>query len=296
MKDYFGYKGKVCVVTGASSGMGKASVEMLIDLGAKVYALDVNECTVKGIEKFVKVNLADKASIDEAFKALPAKIDCFFGVAGVSGLKTDYNTTFNINYTANMHICETYLKERMNAGGSITIVSSASGVAWKEYLDECKLFSDIHTWDGVQAQLKEKILEGTPAQLAYMFSKRVVIAYATALSLELASKGIRVNSLLPGSTDTGMKAEFVAMAGGLENMVKDAGLAGRLATSGEMAEPIVFLGSNLASFISGEEIIVDCCDNAMKKLGVKQNMCTGSAIPTAESLQYIIQMMKEQHS
>ena len=42
MRNYFGYTDKVCVVTGASSGMGKATVEMLVDLGAKVYAIDLN--------------------------------------------------------------------------------------------------------------------------------------------------------------------------------------------------------------------------------------------------------------
>ena len=57
MKDYFGYQEKVVIVTGASSGMGKATAEILVDLGAKVYALDWNACDVKGIEKFVQVDL-----------------------------------------------------------------------------------------------------------------------------------------------------------------------------------------------------------------------------------------------
>lgn len=278
MKDYFGLKGKVCVVTGASSGMGKAAVEMLVDLGAKVYALDINECTVKGIEKFVSVNLAEKASIDKAFAVLPQHIDHFFGVAGVSGVRTDYNTTFNINFTANMYICETYLKQRSNENGSITIVSSCAGIAWREYLAECQIFSKLRSWEEVQAKLKELIKVGTPAPVAYMLSKRVVIAYANELAVEMASKHVRVNSLLPGSTDTGMKAEFVAMAGGLDNMIKDAGLAARLATSEEMGMPIVFLASKMAGFINGEELIVDYCDNALKKLGLKQNLCTGNAL------------------
>ena len=51
MKDYFGYKDKVCVVTGASSGMGKATLEMLVDLGASCYAVDFNTCDVKGFKK-----------------------------------------------------------------------------------------------------------------------------------------------------------------------------------------------------------------------------------------------------
>ena len=49
MKDYFNYSDKICVVTGASSGMGKATVETLVDLGAKVYALDLNPCSVTNI-------------------------------------------------------------------------------------------------------------------------------------------------------------------------------------------------------------------------------------------------------
>ena len=53
MKDYFGYKDKVSVVTGASSGMGKATVETLVDLGASCYVTDFNPCVVKGIRNFV---------------------------------------------------------------------------------------------------------------------------------------------------------------------------------------------------------------------------------------------------
>ena len=49
MKDYLGYTGKVCVVTGAASGMGKATAEMLVDLGAMVYALDWAEVKVEGL-------------------------------------------------------------------------------------------------------------------------------------------------------------------------------------------------------------------------------------------------------
>lgn len=53
--------------------MGKATVEMLVDLGARVYALDLNECEVNGIEKFIKCNLASKQEIDETFRQLPEK-------------------------------------------------------------------------------------------------------------------------------------------------------------------------------------------------------------------------------
>lgn len=72
-----------------------------------------------------------------------------------------------------------------------------------------------------------------------------------------------------------MKDQFAELIGGEDNLIKSAGLTGRLASSEEMAKPIIFLNSDWASFISGEELIVDYCDNAMKKLGMKQEMCGG---------------------
>lgn len=99
-----GYKGKVCVVTGASSGMGRATVELLVAMGAKVYTLQRRECDVPGIEQSIATNLSDKDSIDAAFAQLPKHIDCFFGVAGLSGAKTDYMTTFNCDYLSLIHI------------------------------------------------------------------------------------------------------------------------------------------------------------------------------------------------
>lgn len=291
MNDYFGYKGKVCVVTGASSGMGEAAAKILTELGAQVYALNRRACAVPGVTS-ISADMADKKSIDAAFAKLPEKIDCFFGVAGLSGLLTDYMTTFNVNYTANMYICEQYLKERMPEGGAIVLVTSTAGVAWKENLDECAKVLDMHTWEDVQARMQEIIPEGTPAQMAYMYSKRLANAYGCRLAIELAAKKIRVNLLLPGSTDTGMKDQFAAMAGGLENMIKYAGCAGRLASSEEMGWPIVFLNSDMASFISGFEMIVDYCDNAMKKLGMKPEMCAGPAIIDAETLQKLLAQRK----
>lgn len=71
MKDYFGYQDKICVVTGAASGMGKATAEMLVNLGAKVYALDWAEVHVEGVEKYIKTDLSQKESIDNAFQQIP---------------------------------------------------------------------------------------------------------------------------------------------------------------------------------------------------------------------------------
>jgi len=101
MKDYFGYVGKICVVTGAASGMGKAAAEMLVDLGAKVYALDWADVNVEGIEKYIHTDLSKKESIDQAFQEIPNHVDSFFGIAGVSGAKCDFITTTKIDLISN---------------------------------------------------------------------------------------------------------------------------------------------------------------------------------------------------
>lgn len=59
MMDLFGYKGKVCVITGASSGIGEATAEILVDMGAKVYALNRRECSISGLTKYIRTDLSD---------------------------------------------------------------------------------------------------------------------------------------------------------------------------------------------------------------------------------------------
>ena len=271
MKNYFGYTDKVCVVTGASSGMGKATTEMLVDLGAKVYAIDLNPCPVEGITEFISCNLAKKTEIDEAFQKIPEHIDSFFGVAGLSGSKTDYRTTFDCNYTANMYITLNYLKTRMTKGGSIVYCTSTAGLEWKKFKKEQNKVVHAKTWEEVEA-LTKKLAESAPATFAYMYSKRCTSQFACEQSVEFAKLGIRINNVLPGSTDTGMKQEFQDMIGSEEELIAQAGLAGRLATPEEMAYPMVFLNSDMASFIAGLDMVVDYTDTCLKVLGLKKNL------------------------
>lgn len=259
MKNYFGYEGKVCVVTGASSGMGKAAAEMLTDLGAEVYALDFNECTVEGIKKYVKVNLGDKASIDECFRELPEKIDCFFGIAGVSGVRTDFNTTVAIDLIANTYITEEYLAKRMGRGGAIAYITSTGGALWADEGNKKYYIPLIEAegWDGRMQVLESMNLNALPGPLGYLFAKNAMNYYVAYQQSRMTEQGVRVNGLLPGSTNTGMKDEFQAAAGGEEKLLASAGHAHRLATPAEMGEPVVFLNSNMARFISGELLVVD---------------------------------------
>ncbi len=272
MKDYFGYQGKVCVVTGAASGMGKAAAEMLVDLGAEVYGLDWAEVRVAGIKQYIHTDLSQKDSIDQAFAELPQHIDCFFGIAGVSGSKTDFMTTTKIDLISNKYICEEVLPNRMSAGGSIGFITSTGGNGWEQEGNKNVYLPIVQAkgWDGAVDALGKTVLPHLPGTLAYPFSKLAMNYYTIQLQAEYAPKGIRVNAVLPGSTDTGLKDEFTTMAGGEEALLSHTGYAHRLAEPREMAEPLVFLCSPMASYISGELLRVDYACTAEETAGITQ--------------------------
>lgn len=267
MKDYFGYEGTVAVVTGAASGIGKETTKMLVDLGAKVYALDVVKADVEGIEKFIETNLSSKDSIDKAFEQLPDQFDSFFGVAGVSGHSTDYETTMKINYVSNKYIGEKYLIDRIKENGAVNFVTSTAGLGWekeenkREYLP----IVEVKGWDETVEAINNLDFKEKDGLNAYNFSKRVMNYYVSTLVKELGeAKKVRVNAILPAATNSGLIQDFAKSAShfsgeedGIKVLSSAAGFAGRIAESDEMASVLVFLNSKLASFISGALIAVD---------------------------------------
>lgn len=289
MKDYFGYQEKVVIVTGASSGMGKATAEMLVDLGAKVYALDWNICDVKGVEKFVHVDLSKKDSIDQAMKDLPKHIDSFFGIAGVSGMKNDFMTTVSIDFIANKYICEKYLIHSMTENGTIAFMTSTGGNGWekeenKKYYIDAILASG---WNATVEAIMKTGFQYLPGTLGYPYSKLAMNYYTAYLQKSFASKKIRVNAVLPGSTDTGMKSEFTEMAHGEEGLLLHCGYANRLAYSKEMAGSIVFLNSEMATYASGVLMEVDYGNTVEERANIKP-------VQQVISLEDIYQMMQKQ--
>ena len=208
MKDYLGYKDKICVVTGAASGMGKATCEILIDLGAKVYAMDLAPITLP-VEKAIKLNLGDKESVDQAFKEVPSTIDKFFGIAGVSGVTTDFATTIRINFIGHRYALETYVIPKLAEDGAIAFMGSLAGTGWQETREELTPVVDAPDWDTAVAETA-KIAERAETKgygkmigvKGYFMSKRMMNLYVKKMAGPLAEKGIRINIICPGSTET----------------------------------------------------------------------------------------------
>lgn len=266
MKDYLNYTGKICVVTGAASGIGRATATMLVDLGAKVYALDIREVTVPGIEAWVPTDLNDRASIDAAFTKLPEKIDCYFGIAGISGSKYTYVETITVHYISNRYITETYLETRLVDGGRICYVASQCARAWDETKDEYFSLIEAKTWEEMQAAAAE-LSKTMPSSFSYIVAKRALSFYSSMIVAHFSKRDIRVNRMIPCATKTNMMKE------GIEDMGGDHIYRTYMCNDKEYAEPewmangLIYLNSDLATYVSGQEIWGDYGFEAATRTG-----------------------------
>ena len=123
LKQLFGYEGKNVVITGAASGMAKAATELLIELGANVFALDINEVKLP-VTKSYKVNMGIKEQIDQVIEQLPETIYSVFNCHGIAAWPGREVEVVTINYISQRYLAEQLLP-RISEGGSITFIASA---------------------------------------------------------------------------------------------------------------------------------------------------------------------------
>ncbi len=264
MKDYLGYQGKTCVITGCSSGMGQATLHVLNDLGANVYALDLRE--VKDpVKKYIPYNQGSKASIDAAVKQLPDKVDKVFCCAAVAGKKSRGATftsvqVVEINFIGTRYFIDS-ITPRLPTGGAIGVISSTAGFAWAMFQQDFAPLMAIDDWDKAVAWVQDYAkreadqMEGGLDDMgnvdgAYTVSKMLVSMWIKYRAYQLSAKGIRLNNTSPSGTATPLSADFGA---GGEN----ASLIKRVAQPMEQALPLVFINSDMATYVSGTDLLVD---------------------------------------
>lgn len=166
---------------------------------------------------------------------------------------------------------------------------------WEKWRKEYVKVMDCKTWDEMVAFMKSVSPKDGVGVMAYTLSKRAMNYYTSLKAVELGKRGIRVNALLPGSTDTGMKKEFEKMAGGQDNLIKENGGAGRLATPQEMADPLLFLNSDIAAFVSGLLLIADMGHNCEKTLGFCNNQLDVPAALKLYNTKFFQNKLKTNH-
>ena len=121
MIDILKYQGTTCVVTGAASGMGGACAQILVELGADVIGLDVQDIEAP-VKEAIRLDLMQEASIDQVVSQLPVKIDRLFNCAGIPGApRFSAVDTMVVNYVGLKHLTEAVLQlppPRIRVGAS----------------------------------------------------------------------------------------------------------------------------------------------------------------------------------
>jgi NAD(P)-dependent dehydrogenase (short-subunit alcohol dehydrogenase family) len=249
----FSFTGKRVVMTGAFSGMGRAAAEYLIADGAEVHALDVKPLEYEGAT-FYQLDLNDPAAIDEVSaavaKAVP-DIDILLHCAGLPHSSFPYDQIFHVNFIG-LRRLNANLLPNLHPGASIGIIASKSGINWPSLQDTLK--EVIHLDDAAAVDWFEK-REDLHSE-AYGFSKACVLFWALNQTTPLGEKGIRINCIAPGATDTPMMDHF-RKGRTVDQLNKATGTIGRMSRPEEQAYPLLFLVSDAASYISGVNIVVD---------------------------------------
>ena len=245
------YAGKRAIVTGAASGMGRATATELVAAGAEVHGLDVNPIDVPGLASSLRADLSDSASIEAAFDAIGGDIDALFGCAGLPHTYPAMQI-MDVSWFGTREVIERSL-ERMVPGGAIVTVASIAALGWrarKDVLEELLAFEDrigARDW-----------LDTRPDVLGdgYSLAKECVVVYTADWAPELGARGIRINCTSPGDTETGMRADFIAHFGDAawESLPRP---FGRAARAEEQAAALLFLNSDSASYVSGANLVVD---------------------------------------
>lgn len=238
------FEGKTVIVTGAGSGIGRATARRFADEGARVLAVDVDADGLAGTlagldETKVFSRIADVSRLDEVEAAVQAAVDRFGALdvmvnnagIGCDGTITavsleDYRKVMAVNVDGVFHGCRAAYPELKKTRGVIVNTSSISG------------------------------LGGDGAMIGYDMSKGAVSQLTRALARDSGRDGVRVNAVAPTLVHTGLTEDMEDDKALMDAFAKAIPL-GRGARPEEIASVIVFLASDDASFVHGLVMSVD---------------------------------------
>jgi 2-keto-3-deoxy-L-fuconate dehydrogenase len=238
--------GKLCFVTAAGQGIGRATALAMAAEGARVVATDRDAAllatlTAPGVTT-ATLDVLDDAAISAAAKAV-GPVDILFNCAGFVHQNTiltctnqDWDFGFALNVRAMWKVAQAFIPGMLERRhGSIVNMSSACSS-----------------------------IKGAPNRFLYGTTKAAVVGLTKSIAAEYVAQGIRCNCLCPGTVDTPSLHDRIAANAAAAGSVEAARAAfvarqamGRLATPEEMAALVLYLASDEAAFVTGQAIVID---------------------------------------
>jgi len=225
-------EGRVAVVTGGASGIGRATAELLEAAGARLFVADLNESDAPG--EFIRTDVTDDAAIGTLSETVLARAgapDVLVNAAGWDEIRSFVDSDFEfmerivqINLLGCMKVTRCFLPAMLEAGrGKVVNVASDAGRV------------------------------GSSGETAYASAKGGVIAFTKSVARETARAPLHVNCVCPGPTDTPLFASLPEkLRGALERAIPFR----RLARPEEVAEAILFFASHRSDYVTGQVLSV----------------------------------------
>ena len=231
--------GKTALITGAAAGIGRATTELFLAEGAHVIATDRD---LKGLDGLAAdkhaLDVTDNAAIAALAKKI-GKVDVLFNCAGfvesgtiLESTDAQWEKSFQINVYAMAHMIQAFLPAMLDAGGgSIINVASVAGS-----------------------------IKGIPNRCIYGASKAAVIGLTKSVAADYVTKGIRCNSVCPGTVDSPSLQQRLKDTGDYDAARKAFTARqpmGRIGTAEEIASMVLWLASDDSQFATGQNFIID---------------------------------------
>ncbi len=240
---------KIVIITGAGSGIGKATAIHFAKYGATVVVSDINLesaqkvadeiATNKGKAFAVKANVAKFEDVENLINATVEKfgsLDVIVNNAGIGPnlLKThesllkDWDRVISVNQTGVFYCMKVALQQFLKQGhGNIVNIASLAG------------------------------LKASPSNISYSASKFAVVGMTKSAAMEYATKNIRVNAVCPGYTESALLDQLLNSKPEMDAILKSVIPMKRYGKTSEIAEAVVWLASDSTKFITGQTITLD---------------------------------------
>ena len=247
------YHGRPVVVTGCSSGIGGAVAQKLSGAGASVIGIDRNPPKAD-LAQFIETDLGDPESIASSTSSLPAEIWGLFNCAGLSGGAADPQTVLHVNFIGTRDLLER-VEPRIPPGGAIVNTASGAGQDFEKNRNEVINLVRTSGFDAA-VQWAQEHDAYVKERGGYPVSKEALVLYTLERCFDLGERGLRINCIAPGVTDTPMLKDS-AKVYGEEFFKKPPKPLGRMATAEEQANILIYLNSDWASYVNGQTIWSD---------------------------------------